>query len=45
MASGNMIVQKDTITHIFATQFAKEVEKLSDGKMKINVYPSEYIRW
>ena len=30
---------EDTITHIFATQFAKEVEKLSDGKMKINVYP------
>ena len=24
---------EDTITHIFATQFAKEVEKLSDGMM------------
>ena len=31
---------EDTITHIFATQFAKEVEKLSDGKMKIQVYPN-----
>ncbi len=30
---------EDTITHVFATTFAKEVEKLSDGKMKITVYP------
>ncbi len=30
---------EDTITHIFATTFAEEVEKLSDGKMKITVYP------
>lgn len=30
---------EDTITHIFATAFAKEVGERSDGKMKIQVYP------
>jgi tripartite ATP-independent transporter DctP family solute receptor len=29
----------DTITHIFASNFAEQVEKLSNGKMKIQVYP------
>ncbi|MDD2979410.1 MAG: TRAP transporter substrate-binding protein [Hespellia sp.] len=29
----------DTITHIFAQTFADEVGELSDGKMKIQVYP------
>lgn len=30
---------EDTITHIFAASFASEVEQLSEGKMKITVYP------
>ncbi|MBA4700210.1 MAG: TRAP transporter substrate-binding protein [Ruminococcus sp.] len=30
---------EDTITHVFATTFAEEVGRLSDGKMKIQVYP------
>lgn len=30
---------EDSITHAFATAFAEEVERLSDGKMKITVYP------
>lgn len=30
---------EDTITHIFASSFAEEVSRLSDGKMKITVYP------
>lgn len=30
---------EDTITHVFATSFAEEVDKLSDGQMKIQVYP------
>lgn len=30
---------EDTITHIFAKTFAEEVERLSEGKMKIQVYP------
>lgn len=30
---------EDTITHVFATAFAEEVGRLSDGKMKIQVYP------
>ena len=29
----------DTITHIFATSFATEVDRLSNGEMKIQVYP------
>jgi tripartite ATP-independent transporter DctP family solute receptor len=29
----------DTITHIFATAFAEQVEQMSRGKMKIQVYP------
>lgn len=30
---------EDTITHVFASNFAKQVGILSDGKMKIQVYP------
>ena len=30
---------EETITHVFASTFAEEVGKLSDGKMKIQVYP------
>lgn len=30
---------EETITHVFASTFAEEVDKLSDGKMKIQVYP------
>lgn len=30
---------EDTVTHVFATTFADEVDRLSDGKMKITVYP------
>lgn len=30
---------EDTITHVFAETFAEEVERLSDGQMKIQVYP------
>jgi len=30
---------EDTVTHVFATAFAEEVERLSEGKMKITVYP------
>ena len=30
---------EDTVTQIYAEKFAEEVEELSDGKMKINVYP------
>ncbi len=31
---------EDTVTQIFAERFAEEVERLSDGKMKIQVYPN-----
>ena len=31
---------EDTVTQIYAEKFAKEVEELSDGKMKIQVYPN-----
>ena len=30
---------EETITHVFAKTFAEEVGRLSDGKMKIQVYP------
>ncbi len=30
----------DTVTQIFAERFAEEVDRLSDGKMKIQVYPN-----
>lgn len=30
---------EETITHVFASNFASEVGRLSDGKMKIQVYP------
>lgn len=30
---------EDTITHVFAEAFAEEVDRLSDGRMKIQVYP------
>ena len=31
---------EDTVTQIFAECFAEEVDRLSDGKMKIQVYPN-----
>ena len=31
---------EDTVTQIFAERFAKEVDRLSNGKMKIQVYPN-----
>lgn len=31
---------EDTVTQIFAERFAEEVDRLSDGKMKIQVYPN-----
>ena len=31
---------EDTVTQIYAEKFAEEVEELSDGKMKIQVYPN-----
>lgn len=34
---------EDTVTQIFAEKFAEEVEKLSDGKMIINVYSNSVL--
>lgn len=31
---------EDTVTQIYAVKFAEEVERLSNGKMKIQVYPN-----
>ncbi|MDO5410953.1 MAG: TRAP transporter substrate-binding protein [Lachnospiraceae bacterium] len=31
---------EDTVTHIFAEKFTEEVKRLSDGAMKIQVYPN-----
>ena len=31
---------EDTVTQLYAEKFAKEVSKLSHGKMKIEVYPN-----
>lgn len=31
---------EDTVTQLFAEKFAEKVEELSDGKMKIQVYPN-----
>lgn len=31
---------EDTVTQLYAEKFAQEVEELSDGKMKIKVYPN-----
>ena len=31
---------EDTVTQIYAEKFADEVDRLSDGKMKISVYPN-----
>ena len=31
---------EDTVTQIFAEKFAEEVSDLSDGRMKIQVYPN-----
>ena len=36
---------EDTVTQIFAEKFADEVDKLSDGKMKIQVYPNSTLGW
>ncbi len=34
---------EDTVTQIYAEKFADEVSRLSDGKMKIQVYPNSII--
>lgn len=34
---------EDTVTQIYAERFAEEVERLSDGKMKIQVYPNSIL--
>lgn len=34
---------EDTVTQIYAEKFADEVSKLSDGKMKIQVYPNSVL--
>lgn len=34
---------EDTVTQIYAEKFAEEVERLSDGKMKITVYPNSVL--
>lgn len=31
---------EDTVTQIYAEEFVKEVDRLSDGKMKIQIYPN-----
>ena len=31
---------EDTVTQLFSEKFAEEVDRLSDGKMKIQVYPN-----
>ena len=33
---------EDTVTQIYAEKFADEVDRLSDGKMKISVYQTVY---
>lgn len=34
---------EDTVTQLYAEKFAEEVEKLSDGSMKITVYPNSVL--
>ena len=34
---------EDTVTQIYAEKFADEVDRLSDGKMKITVYPNSVL--
>lgn len=34
---------EDTVTQIYAEKFAKEVERLSDGRIKIQVYPNSVL--
>lgn len=34
---------EDTVTQIFAEKFASEVDKLSNGKMKIDIYPNSVL--
>ena len=34
---------EDTVTQIYAERFAEEVERLSDGKMRIQVYPNSIV--
>ena len=34
---------EDTVTQIYAEKFAEEVERLSDGSMKISVYPNSVL--
>ena len=36
---------EDTVTQIYAEKFADEVDRLSDGKMKISVYPNSVLGW
>ena len=34
---------EDTVTQIYAERFAEEVSRLSDGKMRIQVYPNSIV--
>ena len=34
---------EDTVTQIYAEKFAEEVDRLSDGSMKISVYPNSVL--
>ena len=34
---------EDTVTQLYAEKFAEEVERLSDGRMKITVYPNSVL--
>ena len=34
---------EDTVTQLYAEKFAEEVEKRSDGSMKITVYPNSVL--
>lgn len=34
---------EDTVTQVFAEKFVEQVEELSDGRMKINIYPNSTI--
>ena len=39
----SILEKNDTVTQIYAEKFADEVDRLSDGKMKINVYPNSVL--
>lgn len=34
---------EDTVTQLYGEKFAEEVDRLSDGRMKINIYPNSVI--